>query len=260
MEPVEFQGDMSAPPEALRCTACNQPLSPQSRFCPGCGSLLQPLAQSISDYSFNGTAKLLVVFYMVQLILCLLVSALDVFNDYRNVFWVEMFLAFWTLVFAFANAKDIVPLYKVTNINLPVLGLCAVGAVLFSIVIGFVVDWFNLEILGKQFSYFQLYKDLKYSRIFFVLSIAVYPAIFEELAFRGVVYNYVNSVSGSFNAIVISSMTFAIIHVSIVSLVWLIPFALVIGYLRYRYNTLWYGMVIHFLFNGVTCLTELGKF
>ena len=51
------------------------------------------------------------------------------------------------------------------------------------------------------------------------------------------------------------------IHLSIISLLWLVPLGLVLGFLRGKYNTLWYGMVAHFTYNfAITIFEFLGWF
>jgi len=255
LEPVTEQTE----PVVLlpQCKTCGYALNAQSRFCPGCGTLQQEVTEAIPHHAFEYSSKILIAFYLVQLVVCLTVNKVDAFADYRNMVWAELFLAVWTLLFAAANWRAIVPLYSFKNVRIPLLLLCAAGAIVFSLGVNFATEWLNLEIFGQRMSYYAIYQDLEYSVPIFFLSIAVYPALFEELGFRGVMYNYVDAVAGSTNAIVISSMAFAIIHVSLLSLIWIVPFALAAAYFRYRYQTLWYGMVIHLFFNGTACVTEL---
>ncbi|TXH26639.1 MAG: CPBP family intramembrane metalloprotease [Cyclobacteriaceae bacterium] len=42
-------------------------------------------------------------------------------------------------------------------------------------------------------------------------------------------------------------------HLAFISLIWLIPIGLAFGFLRSRYNTIWYGIVGHFVYNF--CIT-----
>lgn len=254
MEPVIEEIEQVVMPQ---CKTCGHVLNTQSRFCPGCGAMQQEVTEAIPHHAFERSSKILIVFYLVYLIVCLTVDKVDAFSEYKNLFWVEIFLAAWTVVFAAANWSSIVSLYSIKNVRLSLLLLCAVGAVVSSLMVSFATEWFNLEIFGKRMSYYGVYQNLEHGVPIFFVSIALYPALFEELGFRGVIYNYIDSVAGSTNAIFISSMAFAIIHVSVISLVWMVPFALVAGYLRCRFETLWYGMVIHFFFNGTVCVTEL---
>jgi membrane protease YdiL (CAAX protease family) len=90
-----------------------------------------------------------------------------------------------------------------------------------------------------------------------VYSIAMLPAFFEELAFRGVLFNYCNTFLDERLVVAVTAFLFAIMHLSLISMVWLIPFGFFIGYLRQRYQTLWYGIVFHFVFNLTACAVDL---
>lgn len=242
------------------CINCGTQLSDGSRFCQECGTMQQAAKVSVAEHAFEPTAKILAVFYLVDLVTCLTVGHVDYFRDYRHMVWAELFLAVWALLFAGITIRRMLPLYSFTNVKLTLLALCAVGAVVFSLVVNVTSDWINLQVFDKQVNYYPTYMGLQHSTFFFFMSLALYPAIFEEMAFRGVIYNYVEDVAGGFNAVVISAAAFAIIHVSVISLVWIVPFGLLAGYLRRRYHTLWYGMVLHFFFNATVCVSELYAF
>jgi membrane protease YdiL (CAAX protease family) len=244
--------------KSIKCTTCGYE-GVNHRFCTHCGTIQQEVAEAIPEQTFHSHAKILITFYLVYLLTCLVVENTDAFKEYNNLVWIEVFLAVWTLIFAYANWSEIRPLYSLKNVRIPQLLLCAGGGVIFSLIVGAGSTWLNLELFGKRLNYYGIYEHLEYSVPVFIFSLAIYPAIFEELGFRGVVYNYVDSVAGANNAIYISSMAFAIMHVSLISLVWLVPFALVAGYLRYHYKTLWYGMTLHLFFNGTVCVSELLK-
>ena len=93
--------------------------------------------------------------------------------------------------------------------------------------------------------------------IFFV---AVMPALFEELGYRGFLLQKLLQVVDKRQAIFISAFMFSIMHISFISLFWLFPFALFLAYIRFKENTLWYGVVFHFTFNLTVCLSELYHF
>jgi membrane protease YdiL (CAAX protease family) len=239
------------------CSTCGVELGTGSRFCSNCGAIQKEIREEIPEHIFELNARYLVVFYLVQLLTCLAVSAFDIFNDYRNLVWVEVFLAVFTLVFAGVNFRNILPLYSFRNLKVPLLLLCAACAIVASAIVHYAVSWVNLTVFHKTLSYYPLYEPLQHGELVLFLSVAVYPALFEELEFRGIVYNYTEQAAGPTTAIWISSMAFAIIHVNVLSLLWIVPFALVVGWLRNKYQTLWYDMIIHLCFNGTICVFEL---
>ena len=81
------------------------------------------------------------------------------------------------------------------------------------------------------------------------LFIAITPPVFEELAYRGFLFNQLEKVTSPQTTIILTAFIFALVHFSIISLLWIFPFGLLLGYLRYKYNTLWLGIVIHFIHN-----------
>ena len=65
------------------------------------------------------------------------------------------------------------------------------------------------------------------------------PAIFEELGFRGFLLSNLLKITEVDQAVYVSAFLFAIIHLSFISLFWLIPFALFLGFTRIKEQTIW---------------------
>lgn len=90
--------------------------------------------------------------------------------------------------------------------------------------------------------------------IYFV-EISIVPPLCEEFAMRGVVMQPLRKYGEGF-AIVMSAMVFAVMHGNLTQ----VPFAFmagaVIGYAVCKTNSLWTGMVIHFLNNAFSVGTE----
>jgi membrane protease YdiL (CAAX protease family) len=90
-----------------------------------------------------------------------------------------------------------------------------------------------------------------------LLMIAVQPAIIEELGYRGLIMSQLSKIVDSKQVIFISAFVFALIHLSIFSMLWIVPFAIMLGYIKEKEQTIWYGVLIHFTFNATACLTEV---
>ena len=88
-----------------------------------------------------------------------------------------------------------------------------------------------------------------FESILYILTIAVFPPIFEEFAFRGVLLSSLRK-HGDGIALVASSVAFALMHTSISSM----PFALIcgfaMGYVYLKTNNLWLSIAIHFVNNA----------
>ena len=83
-----------------------------------------------------------------------------------------------------------------------------------------------------------------------------FHVVFEELAFRGYLYNQLRKVTSDKNTIIATAFLFALIHFSFLSLIWIFPFGLLLGYFRKKYNTLWLGMIIHFIHNFIVLMLD----
>jgi len=88
--------------------------------------------------------------------------------------------------------------------------------------------------------------------------IAVMPACFEEIAFRGLVLGKLQRVMTPLQALWVTAILFGILHFTVLSLaVFLVPLALVAGRLTQRTGSLWPAMLIHFLHNAGIVTLEL---
>lgn len=82
------------------------------------------------------------------------------------------------------------------------------------------------------------------------------PALQEELAFRGLIYGGLRTTLTISEAFIITSFAFAMLHLSIPSLVTHLPLGLYLCWLRERSGSLWPGVLAHFCHNLGVCLLE----
>jgi membrane protease YdiL (CAAX protease family) len=82
-----------------------------------------------------------------------------------------------------------------------------------------------------------------------VLLVCVQPAVFEELAFRGIIQGSLDSVLGVRQSLFVTALMFGILHLSFVSLPHLFVMGLALGWLRMRTGSLLPGMALHFCHN-----------
>lgn len=85
--------------------------------------------------------------------------------------------------------------------------------------------------------------------LLYIVRGAVCPALIEEFAFRGVVMQPLRKYGDGF-AIVISSLMFALLHGNLVQAPFAFMIGAVIGYLVIITNTMWTGVLIHFINNA----------
>jgi membrane protease YdiL (CAAX protease family) len=87
-----------------------------------------------------------------------------------------------------------------------------------------------------------------------LVMIALMPAVFEEIAFRGVVQQALRPALSVREAIIVQALLFAILHLSAWSIPHLAVMGLTLGFLRARSGSLLPGMVVHFTHNGLCVL------
>lgn len=81
--------------------------------------------------------------------------------------------------------------------------------------------------------------------------VVVMPALVEELAFRGVIYSGLRTSLTVGESLVVSSFAFAMIHLSIPTMLTHFPLGLYFGWLRHRSGSLWPGVLAHACHNAV---------
>jgi membrane protease YdiL (CAAX protease family) len=170
---------------------------------------------------------------------------------------VEILLGSITLYFVWVNFDEIKPVLRFRNFSLMRLTGCISVAAIASFLVNIVVTKLNISFFGTDASYYGRYSVYTMPALVMVYSIAINPAIFEELAFRGVIYNYLNSFLDERLVVIVTAFTFAIMHLNFISLFWLIPFGIFVGAMRQRFGTIWYGVIFHFVFNSIAVLFDL---
>ncbi|MCU0724173.1 MAG: CPBP family intramembrane metalloprotease [Planctomycetes bacterium] len=90
-----------------------------------------------------------------------------------------------------------------------------------------------------------LLRDPASSLPILVLAVGVMPGFFEELGFRGWMQSTWREIVSPRRAIVLTACVFTVVHFSILSIAWLLPMGLWLGWLRERSGSLWPGVLAH---------------
>lgn len=200
-----------------------------------------------------------IIFFSLYLSICLLVQFSSWFDTYDKLFWVEICMALITVIFAALNWKQIRPILRFNGFSLIRLVGAISIAIIFSVIVNVTIHNLNYTLFGTEISLYGNYRLYDMPVLVMIYSIAFNPALFEELAFRGVLYNNLSNFLDQGLVVLITAVAFALIHLSFFSLFWIIPFGLLLGAMRKTYNTIWYGVIFHFIFNLVACLFDLYK-
>ena len=127
----------------------------------------------------------------------------------------------------------------------------------------------SLFLLSGALNYFQLLLDklgftvgeLTYSinkpwKLFIsIVSMAVIPAVCEELVFRGVLVNALKS-KGQIFAVILSSVMFAMFHFSPTQLLYPLFFGLILAIVYLRTNNIAFPIILHFINNALSILIQ----
>lgn len=242
--------------ETYTCEECESTVKGYHRFCNHCGAYLGADAEHISIFNHSALQSAF-FFYAIYLFICLSVKFTNWFHSYDNLFWIEILLAVVTVLFARANWQSLKPLLRFNNFKWYILLCVIIAAFIFSSVVNISINQINISVFRSDPSMFEAYRIYQFPVLVMFYSIALLPALFEELAFRGIIYNYLSSFLDERLVVMVTAFVFAAIHLNFFALIWLVPFGILIATLRRKYNTLWYGIVFHFVFNITACLFDL---
>ncbi|MGB6268616.1 MAG: type II CAAX endopeptidase family protein [Olleya sp.] len=244
---------------AVSCKHCNTNFEIDVRFCSQCGQSIIKAVNTKKIQSINTVIS----FYVVMLLFIAIVYYVDTafpFNFQADL-GVEISFALIVIAFALLDLKPILKLYTFKTLNLKLIGFAVLTPIITSLVV-----YFSIEFIGYLFSmeesanYFESYLYLEYPLFWSIIFIAITPPIIEELAFRGVLFNKLKEVTSSRLTIIATAFLFALIHFSFISFIWIFPFGLLLGYLRDKYNTLWLGIIIHFIHNFIVLMLDYFNF
>jgi uncharacterized protein len=237
------------------CMHCNQPIAEEARFCNHCG-LLQAIPDIEDAEQRQNRLVFLSFFFGVHLVVCLLANFSHSVKGLIPLLVFDGILSVLTIIYTVILKKELKHIFRWTHFS--VLKIIAYGssAVVAAIFVNLAVKWLNRTIFDTESYYYYAFSHLKYAKLITVLVVALQPAIFEELAFRGVMQQGLSKVVDNKQAIFIAAFLFSLLHMSFISFFWLLPFALWLGYVRMKEETIWYGVVIHFCFNTTACFLE----
>jgi uncharacterized protein len=240
------------------CDECEVRVKGHQRFCHNCGAYLGNNAEEVSIFN-NVQLRFAFVFYLLNLSLCIFAKSSGWFFTYDHLFWLEIALALLSLIFTRLNRKVVMPALRFNNFKPLVLLMVIASAAIFALIVNICVHQLNISLFRNDISYYDAYKIYEFPVLLMIYSIAIMPALFEELAFRGVLFGYLNTFIDDRLVVILTGFAFAAIHLNFISLVWLIPFGVILGALRRKYDTIWYGVIFHFIFNLTACLMDLYK-
>jgi membrane protease YdiL (CAAX protease family) len=84
-----------------------------------------------------------------------------------------------------------------------------------------------------------------------VVVICVFPAIIEEIAFRGLLQHWLQTAVKPWKAIVLASFLFTLLHFTLLSFFYIFAVGMLLGWTKYRTRSLYPPILLHFVHNFV---------
>lgn len=255
------------PPAPPPCAKCRRALKPEAAFCSYCGhrvgdpAPIVPRREGLTQIRRRiqtewQAVQAMIFFYVAMLAIQVvaLIMAKSGVAEFNVMAAGDALLGAVTLGVAFHYRNVIRPLYATPGWGPVGYGLVLLGAVpIFLSVHTFVY------ILQKLFHmHAERYLDAFEGRsiLWAVFFICFNAAVFEELAFRGVIFTRLKQFVSPTEAFLISSFAFAILHLSPLFLATHVLLGLYLCWLREVSGSLYPGMLAHFMHNALVLLDE----
>jgi len=263
------EGPPPVPPEPPpipeeRCLGCDRILRPGASFCTHCGrraGVLERPRETTTDRRRRADRKWAEIKSVLILYLLLLASsAVMLIAAVATKTVVGPALAMMALdslivsVAAFRQRPLLGPAYRTAGFGWKGYGLVLLAAPVVLWAVHLYVEGLSTLFKLHEGRSLELFGEQGLA-VAFILG-AGWPAVFEEMGFRGVIFTVLRRNVRLPEAFLISSFAFAILHLSVPSLVTHLPMGLYFCWLRHRSGSLWPAMTAHFLHNSGVILAE----
>ncbi len=129
-----------------------------------------------------------------------------------------------------------------------VFGICT----MFNAVMTLLLPWYR-EVFAVEPTIYESNIDI----VLYFISAAVFPAIFEELVFRGICISCLRPLGTRF-AVILSAIIFGMAHVDPLQSAFAFLFGLLIGSAYVATGSIWPGVLLHFFNNAVSVTATYG--
>jgi membrane protease YdiL (CAAX protease family) len=165
----------------------------------------------------NRWLLLMTIFYGLQFLVCLALNFTHRFQTFRGLVVVDVILFIITFTFLYITRKHMRPVLKWDGFSLSKILIYGFIGILVAVVVYYSVKWLNRNIFDKDVFYYNVFRPISYPKIAMLALIALYPAIVEELAFRGILQEGLLKCIVPEQVVYVNAFLFAIIHMSLIS-------------------------------------------
>ncbi len=238
----------------IKCPNCDFLSYKDFKFCTACGKRKQSYVYGRQDTETKSKnlGSLLSYIFITTALLVFFGFSESTPDDLNTEIIFSVIFYGIIIIYAIYNGKDSIPV-STKNLCWSILALIIICSAVAAVIVNFVADFLNYNLIDNYVEEGWVVEETLFISI---LLVGVLPAIFEEVAFRGYLYHNLEKLSNTHVAMVTSSLTFGLIHLSFLSLLWLIPLGYAFAYLRNKYQTIWYGVAGHFFYNTSVVFIE----
>ena len=246
------------------CSGCGQAWQPDWTECPACEARrnraqhAESVTQGFRSDQRRVKSAIALYFTLLAVSIVSVIFALALGDEHLGLgieVAASIAMSVIIVIWCCFSVRDIWPLLK--RMPSPLwLGLGAVLAVFTMLVAHSIVTALQRMTDMPVIGYLEEFVAAGYGLAAATLVICVQPAIFEELAFRGVILSALEPVIGPREAMLVSALIFAILHLSIPSIPHLFLMGVVLAWLKQRTGSLYAGMVAHFTHNFLVLMAE----
>ncbi len=239
----------------MNCNNCQNSITKNAFFCGKCGAKKE---DSKSTFDYNIHIKKIALLFILLVTYIVSIHIFKISISKTNTIFIDIIFSLIVLLFSFYDRKTLKRVIQKPKIKIKTVLFILVLTPISAFIVHQFADLLNESLFHPQkiqTSNHQTFSLLNF--LISILSIAIFPAIFEELAFRGVIFNELSKITSLKITIIISSILFTILHFSLISIIWIFPIGIILGYLRAKYRTIWYGILTHFVYNS--CIIILGE-
>jgi membrane protease YdiL (CAAX protease family) len=254
------------PETAEQCPACHRSVRAGTRFCPGCGQTLAASAAPARNDAAASGARFEAQWEelkRVGWVFGLLLAASFVFGTAMRLHpspWQEVFLAgVDAAIVLVAVGLRYRQLRFLFQLRPPGLRDSAAFVAIAFVFVGIASAYFwALERLGVPvISATATFTEAGWPPWIMFLLASAMPAVFEELAFRGVIQSSLERVLNARDAWLIQAALFSILHLSPLMFPSHFLMGLCFGYMRRRSRSIYPGMLLHACWNALVVLKAL---
>jgi len=250
--------------ESPHCVKCGVTLRTAALYCARCGTRIsagEQEPQAVTEPAVPSVDRwqdLRVVTWLYGLLLMTsLVFGIAYFVEHTRDFqpWIALVDGIVILGFAAYYRDEILPLLRPT-FDSNARKMLAIATVIQFGLLGAV--FYLLEQTGIPFE--RITDEMQRHDYALWQLLALYslaPAVFEEIAFRGIIFDRLRRVLGEREGWVVQAALFSVLHLSPVIFPTHFAMGLIFGWLRMRTGSLIPGMILHAAWNAVYILLEL---